>query len=37
MKYIEIYNDLKRAILRREIAPNALVPSEKALTIKYHV
>lgn len=37
MKYIEIYNDLKRAILRREIAPNTLVPSEKALTIKYHV
>ena len=37
MKYIEIYNDLKRAILRREIAPNDAVPSEKALTIKYKV
>lgn len=37
MKYIKIYNDLKKAILRREIAPHSPVPSEKALTIKYHV
>lgn len=37
MKYEEIYADLKRAILRRKIAPQSLVPSEKALTIKYGV
>lgn len=37
MKYTEIYKQLKKAILRREFAPNQLVPSEKALTIKYGV
>lgn len=37
MKYEEIYSDLKQAILKRKIAPNTRVPSEKALTIKYNV
>lgn len=37
MKYLEIYDDLKKQILRRVIAPNNAVPSEKALTIKYNV
>ena len=37
MKYLEIYEDLKKQILRRVIAPNDAVPSEKALTIKYNV
>ncbi|WP_297817168.1 substrate-binding domain-containing protein [uncultured Lactobacillus sp.] len=37
MKYVEIYEDLKTQILRRVIAPNDAVPSEKALTIKYNV
>lgn len=37
MKYLEIYEDIKKQILRRVLAPNAMVPSEKALTIKYHV
>lgn len=37
MKYQEIYQDLKKAILRRVLAPNEAVPSEKALTIKYGV
>ena len=36
-KYQLIYEELKKAILRREIAPNQLLPSEKALTIKYNV
>lgn len=36
-KYQFIYEELKKAILRREIAPNHLLPSEKALTIKYGV
>ncbi len=37
MKYQRIYEELKTAILRRIIAPNHAVPSEKAITIKYHV
>ncbi|MFD1431090.1 GntR family transcriptional regulator [Lacticaseibacillus yichunensis] len=36
-KYQELFEKLRKAILRGEYAPNALLPSENALAIRYQV
>ncbi|WP_262316197.1 GntR family transcriptional regulator [Lacticaseibacillus parakribbianus] len=36
-KYQELFDQLRTAILRGEYAPDALLPSENALAIRYHV